>query len=614
MSLRRKIILLFGLFAIVPMLALAGFSYWQAGNLLKSVVKGQLETTVQSVVDQLEVVAAEAEAAMVGVDRGDGGSSPSEGLEASALPVSLHSLQARAAYVGWRDGKGNFRLLSGFVPEKMRRCSNGWNEGLVQFFSPSPGPQGGAVLEMGFWASELVDLGALDRRHSLWIVDRPGGAVLLGNGCESRPPVGLAADGPGREIPGGDWESVETAMGQVDSMDWEVLATASVSDVLGSLRHLAVLYWLFVLALGGSTAIAFSILIGRFTRSLTGLARAAEEIGLGELDPWLPVPTSGELGQLTTAFSRMLERIRHMMSQVSQSGRLAVVGQLSAYLAHEIRNPLSSIKLNLQRLLRWTRTGQLPEYCREPLEISLKEVERLNASVTGVLQLSKAQDGPKETVELHNLLSEAADLVAGRFRRQGVNLTLNLDAEADRVMARAGQLKSVALNLMVNALEAQPQGGFLNIRTTLGRSPDLDGPSVSLHFQDGGPGVPPEVRDRIFEPFFTTKPGGAGIGLAMAKQSVEDSGGHLYLASSYSRDAGAEFVMVFPLASLDARGKVGVLPPHELTQHSGQPLLMDGSEGESDTGQGGKGPEYLLTPGGLKAVLALSTDESEGMN
>jgi signal transduction histidine kinase len=250
----------------------------------------------------------------------------------------------------------------------------------------------------------------------------------------------------------------------------------------------------------------------------------------------------------------MLERIREMMSQVDQSGRLAVVGQLSAYFAHEIRNPLTSIKLNLQRLKRWTLQGRVPEFCLEPLEISLREVERLSASVSDVLQLSKAQDSPQTVLSLHDQVEEAVHLLIGRFMGQGVELRLDLDADADLVTARSGQVKSVILNLMVNALEAQPRGGFLEIRSELTRSPAVQGPAVSLRFKDGGAGVPPELRDRIFEPFFTTKAGGSGIGLAVAARAVRDNGGRLSLETSPDAGSGAEFVMVLPLAAVDPLG------------------------------------------------------------
>jgi signal transduction histidine kinase len=264
--------------------------------------------------------------------------------------------------------------------------------------------------------------------------------------------------------------------------------------------------------------------------------------------------------------------------------------------------------------LRWTRSGRLPEYCLEPLEISIKEVERLNDSVTGVLQLSKTQDSPRELVGLHKLLDEAADLVVSRFRRQNVGLSLSLDAEADLVLARPGQLKSAALNLMVNALEAQPGGGHLEIRTTLSRMEELGGPVVSLHFKDEGPGVPADIRDRVFEPFFTHKPGGAGIGLAMAKQSVEENGGQLVLAPSFARKEGAEFVVILPLASFEAMAGI---QDFSRDYRSKPPIRVSGTDpnrADEEMEEKAVAPRYLLTPAGLKTALPLSFPDPEERN
>jgi signal transduction histidine kinase len=391
---------------------------------------------------------------------------------------------------------------------------------------------------------------------------------------------------------------------------------ASEKEAVASLRGLAVLYWAFVLTLALSTALAFSILLGRFTRSLGELSRAAEQIGSGELDTWLPLPTSGEVGQLTLAFNRMLVRLRGMMAQVDQNGRLAVVGQLSAYFAHEIRNPLSSIKLNLQRLRRWSLQGALPEYCLEPIEISLREVERLSASVSDVLQLSRSSDSPREVVSLHGQVQEAAHLLRGRFRAQGVELRLGLDAQADRVLARPGQVKSVILNLMVNALEAQPQGGHLDIRSRLVSLPDPDGgPALTVHFKDGGPGIPPEHGSRVFEPFFTTKSKGSGIGLAVASRCVQDNQGYLYLEPAPAQGSGAEFVMVFPLAPMEARPeRRRDVPASSPELGSSAPTGPDGPSDAAVAQARQPVPAHLLTPEGLKAVMALSDPERKEMN
>jgi signal transduction histidine kinase len=310
-------------------------------------------------------------------------------------------------------------------------------------------------------------------------------------------------------------------------------------------------YWLFVLGLATVTVLAFSMLVGRVTRSIEDLTRAAERVGRGDLRPWLPPPATDEVGRLTLAFGQMTDRLRDTLERVDRSGRLAVVGKLSSYLAHEIRNPLSAVKMNLQRLDRWQRRGELSERCREPIRMSLQEVERLQAAVANVLQLSRAPDQPPEIVSLHGLVTEAGELLDKELAQRGVELRWELDAEADRVLARPGQLKGVILNLILNAMDAQPEGGRLLIRSRLSPgTPGRPGPRLELRFLDDGPGVPPEIRTRVFEPFFTTKPKGSGIGLAVASQAVKENGGDLFLDEPLTVDQGAEFVVSLPLAAV----------------------------------------------------------------
>jgi signal transduction histidine kinase len=328
----------------------------------------------------------------------------------------------------------------------------------------------------------------------------------------------------------------------------EIRGPAGAEAFVVPFRRIYTSYWLFVVVLGASATIAFSMLLTRVTRNLEDLMRAAEQIAEGDLDPWLPPPNGDEVGQLTIAFSRMLERIRAMMHQVDQSGRLAVVGQLSSYLAHEIRTPLSSTRMNLQRLERWTRMGNLPEECAEPIEISLKEIDRLATSVSGVLTLARPQDADPVSLNLHEVVEESIELLRGEMSRRDIDLFLDLDASADRVLARPGQMKAVLTNLILNAIEAQPEGGQIEITSRLVRESEAGRPTIELRVRDEGPGIPASIQGRIFDPFFSTKSAGSGIGLAVAFQSVRDNGGELLLEPASVADCGAEFLVRLPLA------------------------------------------------------------------
>jgi signal transduction histidine kinase len=627
MSLRTRIILLFVGLSVVPLLILAAVSYWHAQSLLENSLRTQVAETAETMGGEIWSHALE-------LRRGSnqlaaGAFSPAlpedhgieEGLEAELPAELLH-----AQFVRVLDSSGNPRLQVGEIPAEAMKCSVTGGSRLVRFSSSARSTGGSGAVEVGVWISDLLPAQGWPESQSVRLVDGETETVLFSSDCvevEAEATSSLvfsvrsgAAPQPAVE----ETDSVargETFLRTSSSMPglgWTLFVASGPNLVREPLNRLVFAYWVFVLGLAGSTVLAFSMLLGRVTSSLRDLTRAAEEIGEGELYPWLPLPPSGEVGRLTLAFDKMLARLRQMMAQVDQSGRLAVVGQLSAYLAHEIRNPLSSIKLNLQRLLRWARSGRIPEYCVEPLEISLNEVERLNSAVNAVLQLSRSQDGPREVVELHTLLDEAGALLADRFRRRGVDLQMDLDAGADWVLARSGQVKSVILNLMVNALEAQPEGGRLSIRSDLTRDPGGGGPAVALHFQDEGPGVPAEIREKIFEPFFTTKRSGSGIGLAVAAQAVRDNSGHIYLAESTTAEGGAEFVVVFPLAAMElpgrgeGRGKSQDWVPGSVSVSEAEPA------GGLVVPVRGRVPPHLLTPEGVRTVMALSPREPEEIN
>ena len=333
--------------------------------------------------------------------------------------------------------------------------------------------------------------------------------------------------------------------------------TLLLTDVLGVTRtdglrqavdRLFLTYWLFAIGLALSTALAFSVVLRGLTAELLQLIRVSEKIGEGDLNPWLPPPAAGDVGRLNLALGRMLERLRSMVEQVDRSGRLAAVGQLSSYLAHEIRTPLSSTRMNLQRLQRWVQNGRIPANCREPIEISLKEIDRLTSTIGGVLALTRSSEAPLVSVGIHAAVQQAVEVVRPELRTRGIDLRMELEAGTDQVLGRPGQIRGVVLNLLVNASQAQPRGGWIEISSKLVRSADLPDPMLELRVKDGGPGVPADVRSRIFEPFFTTREEGSGIGLALAAQSVRTSGGQIWLEEPLAQGDGAEFVVLLRLA------------------------------------------------------------------
>ena len=392
-----------------------------------------------------------------------------------------------------------------------------------------------------------------------WAVYDQDGTLVAGAPCAGPPALpgqlpsgttGGILTGPGEGADGGP-----LAFAVVPGVEWTAISNGE-SAVRAPLAGFFREYWLYVLALGAATLLAFSFLLRPLGTYVEDLTRAVERVAHGDLRPWFPTPRSDEMGRLSRAFQSMTDRLEGMMEQVDRSSRLAVLGKLSAYLAHEIRNPLSAVQMNLQRLDRWQKKGEIPDHCADAIRLSLKETGRLSSAVSNVLQLAPGRAQPSQVISVHDLVEEARDLLAPDFVRRNVQVRVELDAHRDRVVGDPGQLKGAFLNLMINALDVQPDGGELRITSGLvaGSGPPESGtagphPLLELRFTDRGPGVPGELRKKIFDPFFSTKELGSGIGLAVAAQAALDHGGDLMLAETRDIGSGAEFIVRLPLAA-----------------------------------------------------------------
>ena len=340
-----------------------------------------------------------------------------------------------------------------------------------------------------------------------------------------------------------------TVMDGSEAAATEVQARLEVAadTIRARLDRVLLAYAAFVLLVAALATLAFRTFGHRVFRSLDDLRAAVEQIAQGDFAPWLPPPGKDEVGWLSSSLGRMAVRIGQMMRMIEQSGRLTVVGEMAAHMAHEVRNPLSSIKMNLQLLDRTAKKGLMPAEVRVSIDTSLSEIARLESTVTRMLEFGSNERRPRSRCGLHAVIMEATELVRSALDRKGITLRLELDAESDWIWADRGRVKGALLNLYVNARDAMPRGGEILVETQLflgegGRQ------MLAMAVSDHGPGVPAAQRDEIFHPFFTTKTDGCGIGLPAALRTMREHGGDLYLAQRPDGGAGACFVMLFPLA------------------------------------------------------------------
>ena len=219
-----------------------------------------------------------------------------------------------------------------------------------------------------------------------------------------------------------------------------------------------------------------------------------------------------------------LSEIKRLESRVRRQDRLIALGKMAAGVAHEVRNPLSSIK-GFATLLGSRFTEESEE--REAARLLVGEVERLNRSITELL--TYARPLPLDITELaaKPLVEASLKLIESDAKALGVSLCLEVVPEQRSVWADRDRLNQVLLNLYLNSLQAMENGGELRVTVQEGSRPGIS--EIVIH--DTGPGIPVDLLDRVMDPYFTTKPEGTGLGLAMVHKIIEEHGGTIHIAS-----------------------------------------------------------------------------------
>ena len=304
-------------------------------------------------------------------------------------------------------------------------------------------------------------------------------------------------------------------------------------DLLGAEKTRALMPVLLVGGTGLLLVLVLAYALARnVARPLEQLSGVAQQLSGGSLDVALPeVGGTCEVAGLGAAFGRMVEGLSRHRGELVRAERLAAIGQMAAGIAHEIRNPLASMKMTLQMLRE-----ESAEADREPYDLLLREVERLDLAVSEVFQLAHPTRLCREEVALPGLIGEVLTLLEPQLTHLKVEAQVEMDA-ALTVRADRNIFKRAVMNLVLNGAQAMPGGGKLLLT---GRP---NGTGVELTVADEGPGLPEEDRKRIFEPFYTTKEGGTGMGLAVTRRVVEDHGGSIRVEGA---PGGTRFTLQLP--------------------------------------------------------------------
>lgn len=219
---------------------------------------------------------------------------------------------------------------------------------------------------------------------------------------------------------------------------------------------------------------------------------------------------------------RDLTQVRHLERELQRSERMAALGKMAAGVAHELRNPLSSIK-GLATLLQSHFTAESKE--AETAEILIKEVERLNRSIGELLEYARPGELFRKRTPINGLLEKTVSLITVDAQSSGVSVILDTDTEIPDVFIDPDRFKQVLLNLLLNAVQAMPGGGELRVSSAWAEG------EVEITIRDSGVGIDPENLGRVFDPYYTTKNNGTGLGLALSLKIVEEHGGQLTIVS-----------------------------------------------------------------------------------
>jgi signal transduction histidine kinase len=288
----------------------------------------------------------------------------------------------------------------------------------------------------------------------------------------------------------------------------------------------------------GGGGIVLAILLSswaaaRVTRPVERLALAAQEVAAGNWNARVEVPGRDELAQLADSFNRMTAELLGQKERLVQAERVAAWRELARRLAHELKNPLFPLQLTVENLVRARQNPeQFEEVFCESSRTLLAEISNLKGIIGRFSEFSKMPQPHCQPVQVNDVMRAVAHLFQAQLQAPGrakISCELQLDPFLEPAVADAELLHRAISNLVLNAMDAMPQGGVLTLRTR------GEGGKVLIEVADTGSGLTPEECERIFTPYYTSKQHGTGLGLAIVQSVVSDHGGRIRVESQPGR-------------------------------------------------------------------------------
>jgi two-component system, NtrC family, nitrogen regulation sensor histidine kinase NtrY len=270
-----------------------------------------------------------------------------------------------------------------------------------------------------------------------------------------------------------------------------------------------------------------SWLAAKVTRPVEDLARAAHEVAAGDWQTTVAVTSKDEIGDLAESFNRMTGELLDHRERLVQTERVAAWRELARRLAHELKNPLFPLQLTVENLLRAREQGQaeFDETFHESAGTLLSEIQNLKTIIARFSDFSKMPQPHFQSVPLGEVVEEAVKLHQAQLAEAKITVEQSVNPSDAQIAADPDLLHRALCNLIVNAIEAMPEGGTLKVKT------QQQNDAARIEVCDTGKGLSPEECSRLFTPYYTSKPHGTGLGLAIVQSIVSDHGGRISVSS-----------------------------------------------------------------------------------
>ena len=256
--------------------------------------------------------------------------------------------------------------------------------------------------------------------------------------------------------------------------------------------------------------IAFSI-----SAPIKELVKVTEKVASGDLSVVADVKTHDEIGTLAQSFNQMTSELKTSRDKLVQSERLAVLGQLTASIAHEIRNPLTSMKMVVQIL---KKKLQYDQSISESLQVILDEIDRLNIIVSGLLDSARPIELNIRQANIIDVMNEVIRLMESNLRHRKIEIKVLKQSEnMPETMIDPDRMKQVFMNIIINAMQAMPEGGTITVKYEHNEINN----EIAIEVSDTGFGMSEEVLRHVYDPFFSVKSGGTGLGLTNVKRILD---------------------------------------------------------------------------------------------